>query len=141
MTLQRKILFHLSLVFAIFTLMILFYVRMEHQRLKDLWQTEKNSHQEVFKKLISLKGESLYTLSYDYTYWDEMVEFVLNYDESWATENLEASLDTYKANVILVYNRNGSPVYFINNQDVDDNVFQSAMPDNIPALLDRKSVV
>ncbi|MGE0267022.1 MAG: ATP-binding protein [Candidatus Omnitrophota bacterium] len=134
MTLQRKILFHLCLVFAVFTLMILFYVRMEHQRLKELWQTEKNSHQEVLKKLISLKGESLYTLSYDYTYWDEMVEFVLNYDESWATANLEASLETYKANVVLVYNLNGSPVYYTNNQDVVGDVFQSAMPNNIPAL-------
>ena len=134
MTLQKKILVHLFLVFFIFSMMLLFYIVIEQLRLKELRQDEKIDHQEILTKLITLKGEALYTLSYDYTYWDEMVNFVQTLDETWSKENLEASLDTYKTNLILIYNLRGEPIYKINNLEIDDNVFLSAMPQDIPSL-------
>lgn len=122
------------LVFFIFSIMLFIYIMIEQLRLKELRQDERNDHQEILTKLITLKGEALYTLSYDYTYWDEMVNFVQTKDETWGKENLEATLDTYKTNIILIYNLKGEPIYKINNLEIDNNVFLSAMPQDIVNL-------
>jgi len=134
MTIQKKILVHLFLVFFIFSIMLFIYIMIEQLRLKELRRDERNGHQEILTKLITLKGEALYTLSYDYTYWDEMVNFVQTKDETWGKENLEATLDTYKTNIILIYNLKGEPIYKINNLEIDNNVFLSAMPHDIVNL-------
>lgn len=56
----------------------------------------------LFKRFVEFRGRSLYMLSYDYTYWDEMVHFAESGDPVWAKENIEAALATYDAHVAWV---------------------------------------
>jgi len=90
-----------------------------------LWQQSENAKAEILlldkksekasqtEKLIALRGESLKTLAFDYSYWDDMVSFVASHDSVWAAENIEASLSTYDADVSLVYTTPGRRVYAI----------------------------
>ncbi|MFB3897276.1 MAG: HD domain-containing phosphohydrolase [bacterium] len=65
-----------------------------------------------------LKDTQLAALAYDYTYWDEMVQFVATGDKRWAKQNIESSLATYKTDVVWVYNPQWKLIYTIHNPDI-----------------------
>ena len=63
-----------------------------------------------------------------------MITFVSSKDPTWAKDNLETTLDTYKANAVWVYDPNFKSVYHFNNLEeaawtevpVDPNTLRSA---------------
>ena len=115
MRVQTKIIFLLLAIVAVFASSILLQRVFEKQRLITLFSNEEEQIQRVFEKILELKGKSLNTLAYDYTYWDEMVNFVANRDKNWAAENIDTALSSYGANVIWVYKADGTLVYSVDN--------------------------
>jgi signal transduction histidine kinase/CheY-like chemotaxis protein len=68
---------------------------------------------------MELRGRSLYMYSFDYTIWDEMVEFANEPDSTWGKENIDESLNTYGANAAWVFDTSFQQVYFANTMDDD----------------------
>jgi hypothetical protein len=85
----------------------------------------------LLDKLITLKGNTLFSFSFDYTYWDEMVEFVNTGDPSWAYENIDIALPTYNVNGVWIFRPDYSLVYSI--QQGDDSP-SPALPAPIEAM-------
>jgi len=63
---------------------------------------QQRENQALFGKLINLKGKPLESFCCDYTFWDDMVNFVQTADLKWARENIEASLTTFSAHAAWV---------------------------------------
>ncbi len=59
-------------------------------------------------RVLKLNGKSLEAMAYDYSYWDEMVDFLGKSDSAWALDNISASLGTYNANVVWLVQLDGS---------------------------------
>lgn len=113
MKIQTKILLLLSLVIGAFMVGLGFLRHWEVKGMESLFQVEKREKEEFFDKSIKLKGESLETLAFDYTYWDEMVDFLKTRDKTWASEILDTSLSSYKADSMWVYTTDGTLVYSV----------------------------
>jgi len=109
--------FVLSLLFVVG---ILYQQSYENRRIYSLFKGDYEEKNIFFGKLLTLKGESLRTLSFDYTYWDEMVNFITTKDLKWAKQNMDANvLDTYKTEAIWVYGLDLSLVYSIHREGID----------------------
>ncbi|MFA5144773.1 MAG: ATP-binding protein [Candidatus Omnitrophota bacterium] len=118
MRVRTRLILLLLLLSAIFTAGRYFYQIFEDKRVYALFKDNNEEKNIYFDKLVKLKGSTLETLAFDYTYWDEMVDFILNNDIEWAKKMLnETVLKTYQADTIWVYKRDLSQAYFINNQD------------------------
>ncbi|MGH7901232.1 MAG: CHASE4 domain-containing protein, partial [Thermodesulfobacteriota bacterium] len=113
MKIQTKILLLLSLVIGAFMVGLGCLRHWEVKGMESLFQVEKREKEEFFDKSIKLKGESLETLAFDYTYWDEMVDFLKTRDKTWASEILDTSLSSYKADAMWVYTTDGTLVYSV----------------------------
>ncbi len=61
--------------------------------------------------VLDLYGDKLAVLSTDHTHWDEMVEFLDKRDPAWAAHNLDASLETFDAQALWVYDSEFRPIY------------------------------
>jgi len=88
---------------------------LEKNKLIILFQEEKEEKSKIFDKILDIKGESLSSLAYDYTYWDEMVSFLKSKDKTWADNNLATVFATYHANYVWIYSAGFSPVYSVSN--------------------------
>ncbi|HOW59164.1 MAG TPA: PAS domain S-box protein [Candidatus Omnitrophota bacterium] len=67
-----------------------------------------------FNKFLNLKGKSLEALVLDYTYWDELVDFIKTRDVKWAKLNMNAVvLSTYNVDALWVYNLDLSLVHAV----------------------------
>ncbi|HEY3346956.1 MAG TPA: CHASE4 domain-containing protein [Nitrospirota bacterium] len=78
----------------------------------------KNTLQEkedYFNKILDLKGELLKSFVWDYSYWDEMLNFVKTGDKTWAKINLLTGMATYKSQAVWVLRPDRSVVYNFNN--------------------------
>lgn len=66
-------------------------------------------------RLVSSAIESSYALpvafSLSFTYWDDMVNFVLNPTKEWGKENLDPSLDQYASDACIALNLDAEIVY------------------------------
>lgn len=86
----------------------------------DLFQQSQEQDQKLLvDRILELKGSSLEMFAYDYTFWDEMVNFVKKPTKKWASENIETAMSTYKANMVWIYKKDYSPLYF--TSDVECN--------------------
>ncbi len=65
----------------------------------------------LLANLLELTGESLRNFATDYTYWDEMVQFVGSGDAEWGHANIEVSLATFRAHGAWVLRTDGTQVY------------------------------
>jgi sensor domain CHASE-containing protein len=95
---------------------MLIYKSYNEDKFLQLFNDEKKNVETAFGRLIELKKQEVYRFVDNYTYWDDMVNFVtINQNRSWAAENIDTAITDFKVNSIWVYGIDGSPVYFVNN--------------------------
>jgi len=121
MRVQTKLILLLLVLSITFIAGKYFFQVFEDKRMSALFKGDNEEKSATFDNLIKLKGESLKTLAYDYTYWDEMVNFLRNNDKLWAQKNMDENvLKTYQADAIWVYKTDLSQAYSIRSQPTAD---------------------
>ncbi|MDP2136272.1 MAG: CHASE4 domain-containing protein [Candidatus Didemnitutus sp.] len=111
MNTQTRLIVLLGLLLAGFGAAI-FMMRGAHSREADrMWGDLKKEQGVLLDSLVELTGESLQNFAGDYSFWDELVEFVRTGDPTWAKENIEVSLATFHAHGAWVLRLDNSQVY------------------------------
>lgn len=113
MRIQTRIIILLSMVAVVFIAGLVFLERWHKAQLGLILQAEKVEESHSFDELLMVEGRYLETLAFDYTYWDEMVDFVKTGDRVWASEMLDTSLESHRADIMWVYRTDGSLVYSV----------------------------
>ncbi|MCX7918181.1 MAG: diguanylate cyclase [bacterium] len=108
---QTKLTILLCFIILVFFVVLFIVNTYEKQRAALLLQEQIASKELFFDKIVKLKETTLANFAYDYTYWDEMVEFVASGNKQWAKQNIDASLATFKTDVVWVYNSQWQLVY------------------------------
>src|SRR6266851_9060996 len=111
MKIQTKIILLLSLIIAVFMIGLVFLNHSQRNGADLLFEDQEHERNEFFDKFVKVKGESLETLAFDYTYWDEMVNFLKTHDKTWASQTLDTSLSSYKVDEMWIYQTDDSLVY------------------------------
>jgi hypothetical protein len=97
----------------------------ETRRVEAYLAADARGHGELLDRTLELEGALLAVFAKDYTYWDEMVRFVETGDRTWASQNIEEVLGTYRADAAWVFDTAGSLVY-----SVRDSAFE-AVPEPV----------
>jgi len=122
MRVQTKLILLAALTVIIFLGATLFQFQSIKTILVDFFRQEVEEKRTNFYKLIELKGKSLETIVFDYTYWDEMAHFVAVPDPKWAKDILETSLSSYNISAIWVYRLDKSLIYSTINVENGDEL-------------------
>ena len=108
---RKRILLLLCAVAVLFALGIAGWQFQEQRRLSQSYRHASVETCRTADKLVDMRGEKLANLADDYTFWDEMADFVKTRDPKWAEVNLVTAMDTFGAGTIAVYNPSGVKVY------------------------------
>jgi len=114
-----------------------FIVQRSYQRRKmlEILDSVRQEREYIFDKILELKSKSLETFVYDYTFWDEMVDFAAAPNNKWGYENIDVSLVTYGADAAWVYNTDQKLIYSVNRSDKDDGLKELPIPKEVLADL------
>lgn len=117
----------LAVAIGAFTVLLGF----EQNRLQTLFNDRKNDEELIFDRILGLKGQSLQTLVVDYTYWDEMVNFVKTSNMTWVEGMINFDvLKDYHVDAVWILKTDLSLIYSINGPK-DERVKDIPFPRNI----------
>lgn len=84
-----------------------------------LSQNELTDKSRSFDKIVELKGKPLKDMVDDYTFWDEMVNFIYFKDMQWAKKNINEAIFSFNSAAAWVYNPDFALIYSTNNINSD----------------------
>ena len=93
-------------LFFLLILIAQLYVNVSNQQ-QNIEKIEKiriSEFSQTFHEIIDLKISKPRLFSFDYSYWDEMVDFTQTRDQEWAHINLDEGLRTFDSDYVYVYN-------------------------------------
>lgn len=99
-----------ALVVIFITAVYLINIRHNSQLVK-LSEGETIRTSNTLANIISLHTKSLVSFVYDYTYWDEMVNFTKNPSKKWAEVNIDAVLPQFKTHCAWVFDTSFNYLY------------------------------
>ncbi|MFA5157320.1 MAG: ATP-binding protein [Candidatus Omnitrophota bacterium] len=119
MRVQTKVIILLLLLGVIFTASLLIHNRIGRRTLSLMLQQDEREKNDIFHKLLALKAKGMELFAFDYTYWDEMVNFVNDPQnkKDWAAQNIETGLGTFNTDSAWIFNINGDLAYSVSNLD------------------------
>lgn len=117
---RGQILFFLVIYVIIITIGFILLNKTDRDNIDLVISEFKEEKSLLLKKTIEFKSKNLNAYTYDYTYWDEMVNFINSKDIQWAKENIDASVSTYEADYVWLYNPELSLVYSYSSPEYED---------------------
>lgn len=81
--------------------LVLFYNKNKEKKL--IFKASQEQFSREVNSIMSLYSESMKQITYDYTFWDEFVENIRNYDSSWFNENISSLLSSFHFDYVCVY--------------------------------------
>jgi PAS domain S-box-containing protein len=114
MKIQTKITLLISAVAIIFIIGIILFKTSEDEKISNLYKERKKEIVASFNRTIESAGKSLAIYAYDYTIWDEMIDFVNKPDSTWAYLNIFTTIPSFDVQFAWVYNENLTLIYSAN---------------------------
>jgi len=111
---QARITLMLAVIIAAFVGLYGLLMRYEKERDVTFFQREAEERRLYFGKLLKINETVLENLAGDYSYWDQMIEFLSTVNKKWASENIDTSLPIYKATALWIYQKDLTLAYSAN---------------------------
>ncbi len=111
---QTKIYLFIVLLTIFFLIGLHFQMKSETEKIDFLLKNKHADQNLLLNKSVSILGISLKTLVDDYTYWDEMANFVKHPDVDWAYTNIDFVLPVFNAQAAWIYDSSFKLVYSYN---------------------------
>ena len=120
MKINNKIFLVLLISFLFLIIALSIYMKFRQKQNNVLFDTYKIQQEQVIHTSIFTQSNNIKTLVFDYTYWDEVVDYVDGKkDKEWENTILSTLLPTYKMNGLWVFNLKQTEIYQIN--DIGDS--------------------
>lgn len=111
MNTRKKIFFMFFISLMLFLVSIVTNLYFTKQRHEKIISSEYATKDYSVGVSLKLSGKYLDKFAEDYSLWDEMVDFVKEYKEKWARDNISTLFRTTQAKYIWIYNDKFEPVH------------------------------
>jgi diguanylate cyclase (GGDEF)-like protein len=112
MNLKNKILLSTTFFISIFLFILIFFWQYNTQKLETVQKIRISEFQSTFNEVLALKSNPYKVLNYDYSYWDELVNFTTTKDLKWAKINLEEPMLVNKLDYSIVYDNHKHLLFY-----------------------------
>ena len=123
------------LLIMLFFFSINFIAFQINEKKKNLFiQSNSKQVEKSIAIAMSIESKRIYQVAFDYTFWDDMVNFIKTKNTIWARDNIDPLLTTYHTNAIWTYDTLGNRTYFVSAkgyEDFQDQVFNKQLINNL----------
>lgn len=125
------------IVSGIFYLVVLFFfLGVQKQQINFYEQSRKEQTNEIVRSALKNDAENLDKLVFDYTYWDDMADYIKNApDKPFESDNLNTITQSYTYNAVWVFDNKKQLKFYLNSKPGDT---QLEIPDGAFTKLDQK---
>lgn len=116
---RRRVVVLLGGVTFAFVLLGLAWRAHERARSQAVFEQQHRDAEHMVASILDLRARTTANFVRDYTFWDELVDFVATGDREWASANLEDAGDTFAIDGLFVFDESGRPVYTLEVEGED----------------------
>ncbi len=140
MKIQTKLNILLFLVLSVLLVGLIMYNISETNQSKEIMQQKFIDESEEYDKIVKLIGKPLEMIaSYEYTIWDEMVEFTKKPDPEFSKGNIDFLLTNYSFTAVWIYSKELKLIYSVNrDSSLDLKNLPIALTTNSMTVLKNK---
>lgn len=114
-SIQTKVLFFLVLITVAFLLAAFYQYESQKLSINEIIFQSVKDERARFLKSLSISGKNLEVFAYDYSYWNEMINFLNQPDTAWASINVDDVLETFNSSAVWLLDTHFHQVYSVNN--------------------------
>jgi signal transduction histidine kinase len=118
---QQKLIIVLSVTLFVSVITTAIVFKMNQQQRKSLNESYAVQLQKNIRVFVNLNTSTLRQAANDYTFWDEMVEFIRTRDKNWADENIKTMLSNFKIDAAWIFDTSRNNFYHETN-GISDNL-------------------
>ncbi|MFH1878969.1 MAG: ATP-binding protein [Candidatus Omnitrophota bacterium] len=123
MKIRTKVIVLFSILVVFFMSAISIEIYFEKYKMKMFLRDYKKEKSKELDSILILKGATLESVTFDYSFWDEMVDFATSENNTvgntgytlaeWAENNINTSLETYNTDAVWIYGRDKKLRYHV----------------------------
>jgi signal transduction histidine kinase len=117
--LQFKIFILILALTSLFSISFFIQQKTENKKIENILKSESIEQDTLLRRIIELKGKSLKSYNFDYSYWDALIEFTKTKDKKWAFENIISTMPTFDVDAVWIFDLNFNLYYSYNNLEND----------------------
>lgn len=131
MSTQKKIFLAMLILVSItiFIGLIAFFIDRKNEI--ELLHLTENELKDATQLALEDEERRVYNTLFDYTYWDDFLNFVNKPDSIWAEENIHTILSSFDLDAAWIYNLNQELINKPSSNLVNDTVFQTFIFENL----------
>ncbi len=129
MKIQTRLFYLLSSVIALISMIFITFWIIDKDRTDQLVLSKKQEKALLLERSMLLLQKTMDLFVYDYSYWDEMLEFSNNPDTGWAYVNIDMVLPSFNVQASWVFNEQNILVYSTQNAG-DSSLLKFPAPDS-----------
>jgi len=108
---QTKLLIILFITAMLFFTGFLMILSIQKKQNAILVNSGINQQQSILETAIKAKSDLVYRTLYDYTYWDDLINYQRQPDQTWANDNLITLFSSFHVNAVWMYTLDINAVY------------------------------
>jgi hypothetical protein len=108
---QRKILQAMLLLMLLAFVISIVAIRINKKRENLIVDYSQKALEITKNEVVKDQESKIYKIIYDYTYWDEFVDFIQNPDPEWAEQNISTILNSFELNGLWMIGLNQSILF------------------------------
>jgi len=120
---------------------ILYFAYQLNEKKKNIFtQSNQKQLENSVSIALSLESKQLHQVVFDYTFWDEMVNFIDHRDMGWAKLNIDPILSTFDVDVIWIFDASKNIFYIQGNDSIVKNRNSSLVLNILDSLSKSKFI-
>ncbi|WP_162030644.1 MULTISPECIES: ATP-binding protein [unclassified Lentimonas] len=96
-----------TLLLVLFSALFVGINQKSQKHLAHTYQSLEAKEALTFDQLVNLKRESMKTLAMDYSYWQDLIDWIQEPNMEWVEKQFEESLNTYGVDLFCIYDSKG----------------------------------
>jgi|GEM_PF-1182590 len=137
---QHKLLVILTITTLLLFTGFILILQIQKQQNQILIQSGQEQQTAILRTGLEAKSDVVYRTLYDYTYWDDMIEYMNTGNKSWADDNLYTLFNSFGVNAVKMYTLDKRLVFNEERPDSSINIRLSIPDEVFPELLKNKFV-
>ena len=101
----------------IIAFVILWYYSKQMESRQIIEEESRKQTELLIDRIIEIKSEKYANIVHDNSAWDELIDFMNDYDSSWVDDNIGYMVDVYQAASVMLFDSTGNKYY----ENVNEN--------------------
>jgi signal transduction histidine kinase/CheY-like chemotaxis protein len=111
-----------SVITLVFLILFSFIINLKNREKKLIFEASREQFNNEIQAVLKFYSEALNQVTFDYTYWDEFVSNIENFNPDWFLSNIASIRQTYQYDYVAVYDSSFHEIFLDHSERLSHGI-------------------